>query len=97
YQLLMKIIMSRCDRRRHALVIHLPRTINVIAQTIVEVGVSSAFLNFVLVVEFDLRYQQSRKATRVIVQTTLLFTDFDGQLGLAHAIAARASQRRNVL
>src|SRR5260221_2118750 len=92
----MKIIMSRGDRRGNALVIHLPRTVNVIAQTVVEVGVASPFLNLVLVVEFDFRNQQAREPTRVIVQTTLFFTDFDRQLGLADTIASRAAERSRV-
>ena len=97
HQLLMEVIMTGGDRWRYPLVIHLPRTIDVFAQAIIDVALAAAFLNLRFVVELDLRNEQASEAPRVVVQTAFFFTDFDRQIGLGNSIAPGATQRRRIL
>ena len=93
----MKVIMACGDGWRNALVVHLTRAIDVFTQAIVQVTSTAACLHFRFVVKFDFRNQQTRIATRIVVQTPLFFTDIDRQLRIADTKTARAAQRRRVL
>src|SRR5204863_2223193 len=77
YQLLMEVVVTGGHRRRYALVVHLPRAINVLAQAFVNVSLTATFLNFRFVVELDLRNKQASEAPRIVVQASFFFTDFD--------------------
>src|SRR5438445_4479043 len=49
-QLRMKIIVTSCNRRRDAFFVHLPGTLDVFAQSFVNVALSSAFVDLLFVV-----------------------------------------------
>src|SRR6266496_597053 len=95
-QLLMKVIMSSGYRRRDSFIVHLARSIYIFTQAIVDIAAAPALLNFLFVVEFDFRNQQTREATRVIVKTTFLFANFNGQFGFGDSVAASAAERRRI-
>src|ERR1043165_4806428 len=71
HEFAVEVVVTIRDFRPHALVIHFARAVDVFAQAIVKIVLDSSFGNFLLVVQLDLRDQQSRKAARVVVQATL--------------------------
>ncbi len=87
----MKVVMPGGDRRRHAFVVHLPRTIDVFSQAIVDVAAGAAFLYLGLVIKFDFRNQQACKPPGVVVQAALVLANFNRQLRLAHPVTAGAA------
>src|SRR5829696_2195761 len=80
-----------------ALVIHLARAVDVLAQALVEVGGVAPLAHLHLVVELDLGDEQAREAARLVVVALLLLRDLDGEVHVHRAVAARAAQRRDGL
>src|SRR5687767_9459549 len=97
YQFLMEIVVTSSDRRRDPLVVHLTRAIDVFAKSIVNVALITALADLLFVIKLDFGNQQTREAACVVVQTALFIVDFNRQIRLRHAVAARAPQRRAVL
>src|ERR1051325_8832281 len=94
----MEIVVTRGDGRRDSLVIHLARAVYVFSQAFVDVSLRASISHLLFVVEFDFRDEQSRKAARILMQTLLIFADFDGEvLFCASPVTARRTERRNVL
>src|SRR6266478_3685099 len=93
----MKIVMPGGDRRGHAFVVHLSRTIDVFSQAIVDVAAGAAFLYLGLVVKFDFRNQQASKTPSVVVQAALVLPNLNRQVRLAHPVTTGAAQWGSVL
>src|SRR5215207_2322567 len=77
-----------------ALVVHLARAVDVLAQALVEVGGVAPLAHLHLVVELNLGDEQAREAARLVVVALLLLRDLDGEVHVHRAVAARAAQRR---
>src|SRR2546421_10043208 len=91
----MKVVVTRGHRGSNALVIHLPRAVDVFSQAIVDVAAAAAFLNLRFVVKFDFRNQHTRDASRVVVQAPFFIANLDWEVRFAHAITPRAAAQRS--
>src|SRR5689334_21007015 len=91
HELTVEVVVTRSDFRSHALIIHLARTINVFAQPVVKIVFDSSLGDFLLVVQLDLRDQQSREAARVLVQAALFVT---GNFHRQFRVLTKTSSRR---
>ncbi len=73
HQLVVKVIKTRGDRGRHALIIHLATAIDLVLESIVEIEIAAPVVYFRRVVELDLRDQQTGEPPRVIMRALFSF------------------------
>src|SRR4051794_4281552 len=91
----MEVIVSRSDISMNSLVVHFARTVDVLAQSIIEIVLGTSFNYLLLVVEFDFRDQQASEATgRVVKATLFLSRNFDREFCVLTVATSLTSRRR---